>query len=67
MKQYIATITKGNQSVQVMKVDGMIGYEFDAVGKGSLPLAVELAVLQTQKGVSEIDEMVQKHLKKVKV
>lgn len=59
MKHYVATISRGTQSVLVMSVDGLVGYEFGAVGKESLPLAVDLAVLQTQKGISEIDCIIQ--------
>lgn len=59
MKRHIATITEGNRSVQVMSVEGLIGYEFDAVGVESLDLAVELALLQTRKGIGMIDRMMQ--------
>lgn len=59
MKHCVATITKGNQEVQVLNVDGLTGYEFGFVGAISLPLAVELAVLQTQKGIGVIDELIQ--------
>lgn len=60
MRRYVTTITKGTQSVLVVDVEGLTGYEFDAVGKESMPLAVELAVLQTQKGVGEIDRIISK-------
>jgi len=45
----ILTFSKNNQSVQIVEVENMIGYVFNAVGKESLPLAVELAILQTQR------------------
>ena len=48
MERIVNTIGQGNQSVEVVEVEGMTGYRFDAVGRDSLPLAVELAVLQTQ-------------------
>jgi len=59
MKHHVATITRGNQEVQVLDVDGLTGYEFGFVGTVSMPLAVELAVLQTQKGIGVIDELIQ--------
>ena len=61
-KRYIATITRGNQSVQVKSVEGLIGYEFSAEGKESLPLAAELAVLQTQKGIGAIDALMPRRI-----
>lgn len=51
MEKLVTTINHDNQSVEVVKIDGLIGYRFDAVDKESLPLAVELALLQTQKPV----------------
>lgn len=63
MKHYIATIVRGNQSVRVVSVEGMTGYEFDAAGKESLPLAVDLALLQTREGISEIDRIIQEQQK----
>jgi len=59
MKHHIATITKGGQRVQVKSVEGLAGYEFDAEGEESLPLAVELAILQTRGGIGEIDMLLQ--------
>lgn len=47
-ERVIGTIKKDNQQVKVVKVEKMIGYRFDAIGKGSLPLAVDLAVKQAQ-------------------
>jgi len=41
-------ITKGNQSVNVMQEEGLIGYVYEAIGKDSLPLAVDLALKQTR-------------------
>ncbi len=49
MKQLIALASSKGQKVQVVTVEGLTGYEFDAVGPESLPLAVELALLQTQR------------------
>ena len=49
------TIQKGSQKVNVVKVENLSGYRFDAIGRESLDLAVELAVRQTQKGQREID------------
>ncbi len=66
MKQLIAVVSSKGQKVQVVTVDGLIGYEFDAVGPKSLPLAVELAVLQTQKPW-EIKDLVNTAISKVRL
>jgi len=47
-KRLIRTIKANNQVVDVMQVENLTGFSFDAVGKESLPLAVELAVRQAK-------------------
>lgn len=39
---------KDGQEVNVVQVQGLIGYRFDAISKESLSFAAELAVAQTQ-------------------
>lgn len=56
-RKVIGTITLKGWSVEVSQVEGLTGYRFDAVGAESLPLATELAVMQTQKGQPAIDSI----------
>jgi len=39
---------KNGQEVNVVQEQGLTGYRFDAIGKESLPFAVDLALAQTQ-------------------
>jgi hypothetical protein len=39
----VGTAKCNNMLVNVVRQEGLIGYRFDAVGKESLPLAVDLA------------------------
>lgn len=58
-EQVVNTIGVQGQEVAVLviKVPGMAGYRFDAAGLKSLPLAVDLAVRQTQGKLAPIDEI----------
>lgn len=59
MKEDImAVLERGGMRVEVVKEEGMVGYRFDAVDEESLPLAAELAVLQTQRGIPYIDGII---------
>lgn len=60
MKKLVGTISLRNRTVEVMQVEGMMGYGFDAVNESSLPLAVELAVLHAQKGQPFIDNILRR-------
>ena len=53
----VGTIKNKGQEVDVVCVEGLSEYSFEAVGEVSLPLAVELAVVQTQKGRGFIDRL----------
>ena len=53
----ITTVKRGGMEVEVARVQGLIGYRFNAVGVESMPLAVDLALVQAQKGVYMIDRM----------
>ena len=48
MENVIGTVKASNQTANIVKVDRLVGYRFDAVGKESLPLAVDLAIKQAR-------------------
>jgi len=59
MRRIVKVVSRGPYSVNVVKVSGMGGYRFDALDRESLPFAVDLAVLQTQRGLPYIEELLE--------
>ena len=53
----VGTIGKGTMKVEVNKVVGLKGYEYLAIGEKSIPLAVDLALLEQKRGSQAIEDI----------
>ncbi len=60
MEKIVGVINRGEMETKIVEIleCPQFGYRFDAMGKESLPLAVDLAILQSRKGSSEIDKLI---------
>lgn len=56
----MATVQKGSMEANVVEEPRLGGYRFDAVGTESLPLAVDLALLQARGGMPAINRILSK-------